>query len=104
MSVLPKSPYRTPEAYLIGENDRPEGIRYEYVNGWVYARVGASRNHDRVAMRFSTRLNLHLEDSPCEVFQADMKVGIRTEGETHFYWVLDTPTLAAGFEDDSDLL
>ncbi len=60
--------------------------------------VGASRNHNRVAMRFSTRLSLHLEDGPCEVFQADMKVGIRTEGENHFYY----PDIQVSCEEEAD--
>lgn len=34
--------YLSPEAYLLGENDRVDGIKYEYVNGQVYAMAGAS--------------------------------------------------------------
>jgi Uma2 family endonuclease len=98
MSAVPQSNYLSPADYLLGENDRVDGIRYEYVNGQAYAMAGASRNHNRVAMRFSTRLDLHLEGSPCEVFQADMKVGIRTEREDHFYY----PDVQVTCEEETD--
>jgi Uma2 family endonuclease len=98
MSALPRTTYLSPEEYLLGENDRADGIRHEYVNGQAYAMAGASRNHNRVAMRFSTRLDLHLENSRCEVFQADMKVGIRTLREDHFYY----PDVQVTCEDETD--
>ena len=30
MGALPKSPYVSPEEYLLGENDRPDGQKYEW--------------------------------------------------------------------------
>ena len=47
MGALPKSSYVTPEEYLLGENDRPDGQKYEYVNGQIYAMAGASRGRSR---------------------------------------------------------
>ncbi|CAK0780388.1 Uma2 domain-containing protein [Gammaproteobacteria bacterium] len=86
MSALPKPAYISPEEYLLGENDRPDGIKHEYVNGQVYAMAGASRGHNRVSTRFAVRLSNHLEGGPCEVFQSDMKVGIQTIGNTRYYY------------------
>lgn len=86
MSALAKYDYLTPAEYLLGENDRPDGIRYEYVNGQTYAMAGASRNHNRVAGAIFARLFSHLQGSPCEVFQTDMKVGILTADEERFYY------------------
>lgn len=86
MSVLPKPHYLSVEAYLLGENDRPDGIKYEYVNGQTYARAGASREHNIVAGNFFLSLGLHLKGSRCRVFQSDMKVGIRSLREEHFYY------------------
>ncbi|MFZ1343670.1 hypothetical protein [Thiothrix eikelboomii] len=40
MGALPKSPYVSPEKYLLRENDHPDGRKYEYVNGQVYAMAG----------------------------------------------------------------
>lgn len=53
----------SPEDYLLGENDREDGERYEYVNGKTYLIAGASHAHNHVAMKFSTLLFNHLEDS-----------------------------------------
>lgn len=61
-------------------------MKHEYVNGQVYAIVGVSRLHNRISMRLATRLYNHLEGSPCQVFQADMKVAVQTRGNTHFYY------------------
>lgn len=86
MSALPQARYLSPEQYLLEENDNPSGIRREYVNGQTYAMAGASRGHNRVAGRFFLRLANHLENSGCEVFQADMKVGIFRQDDTRFYY------------------
>lgn len=86
MPALPTLSYLSTEAYLLGENDRADALRYEYVNGQVYAMAGASRNHNRLARNLTTRLDIHLRGSACEVFQGDMKVGIQTANEQHFYY------------------
>lgn len=86
MSALAKIGYLSPEAYLLGENDRVDGIKHEYVNGQVYAMAGASRAHNIVAGNFFLNLGNHLKGSRCRAFQSDMKVGIRTQREDHFYY------------------
>lgn len=78
-AITLSEPILTPEAYLLLENDNPEGIRHEYVNGLVYAVAGASRNHNRVARRLTARLELHLQGTPCEPFQSDMKVKVLSD-------------------------
>lgn len=86
MSALPKSAYLSPEEYLLGENDRADGQKYEYVNGEIYAMAGASRGHNQLSMAFAGLLFLHLRGSRCQVFQSDMKVEIKTLGETRYYY------------------
>lgn len=86
MSALAKYHYLTSAEYLLGENDRLDGIRYEYINGQTYAMAGASRNHNRVALGIASRLEQHLRGQPCDVFIADMKVGILTADEERFYY------------------
>lgn len=86
MSVLPKIDHLSPEAYLLGENDRIDGIKYEYVNGKVYAMAGASRAHNIVAGEFFAILRNHLRGGHCRAYPSDMKVGIRTLREDHFYY------------------
>lgn len=86
MSALPKPAYISPEEYLLQENDNPSGIRHEYVNGVIYAMAGASRGHNRVTNKLALRLGTHLEKTPCEVFQSDMKIGIKHQEEVRFYY------------------
>lgn len=86
MNTLPKFDYISPEQYLLEENDNPNDVRREYVNGQIYAMAGASRGHNRVVGRFSLRLATHLENSGCEVFQSDMKVGLQRKDDIRFYY------------------
>lgn len=43
MSAVPESHYISPEQYLLDEQNRPEGEKYEYVNGQIYAMAGTNR-------------------------------------------------------------
>ena len=86
MGALPKAAYISPEEYLLGENDRTDGIKCEYVNGQVYAMAGASRAHNIVSGEFFAILRNHLKGSHCRAYQSDMKVGIRSLREEHFYY------------------
>ncbi|MBU0498912.1 MAG: Uma2 family endonuclease [Gammaproteobacteria bacterium] len=86
MGALPESNYISPEDYLLWENDQPEGIKHEYVDGRIYAMTGASRAHNRAAGVLFARLFNHLEGSKCQVFQSDMKVGIQTLGSGRYYY------------------
>ncbi|EIJ34232.1 Uma2 family endonuclease [Thiothrix nivea] len=96
--ALSKHPPVSPEQYLLDENDNPGGIRHEYVNGYVYAMAGASRGHNRVAMNLAATLHSHLKKSHCEVFQSDMKVGIRHQDDVRFYY----PDIQVSCEEESD--
>ena len=60
------------EDYLAGE--RLSETRHEYVDGELFAMTGASRTHNRLSMNLGSRLALHLEDGPCRIAAADMKV------------------------------
>jgi Uma2 family endonuclease len=51
-------------------------VRHEYVAGQVFAMVGASRAHNRIALNISSRLLAHLRGGPCSVFMADVKVRV----------------------------
>lgn len=86
MSALANIHYTTPEVYLLGENERTDGTKYEYVNGQIYAMAGASRNHNRISRYLTTMIDIHLRGSRCEVFQGDMKIGIQSINEQHFYY------------------
>lgn len=98
MSALATAHYLSPEAYLLGENDRSDGIKYEYINGQVYAMAGASRAHNLVAGNFFLSLGNHLKGSRCHAYQSDMKVGIRSLRENHFYY----PDVQVSCADEQD--
>lgn len=58
--------------YLEGEKISP--IKYEYIDGEVYAMAGTSDRHNRLSGNLFKSLDDHLDESDCEVFIADMKV------------------------------
>ncbi len=61
--------------YLAGE--LASQVRHEYVDGEIYAMVGASDQHGLIAGNLHTALNQQLPER-CQVFMCDMKVRIRT--------------------------
>ncbi len=67
-----KVEYISIEDYLEGEKISP--IKYEYIDGEVYAMAGASDRHNRLSVNILKALDDHLEQSDCEAFIADMKV------------------------------
>ena len=98
MNAFKEFDYITPEAYLLAENDRESGVKYEYSNGLVYAMAGASRNHSQVAMNFAGLLFIQLRGSGCNVSQSDMKVGINVNDDSHFYY----PDVQVSCEDEDN--
>ena len=66
----------TVEAYLWLE--RNSLVKHEYVDGTVYALAGVTRAQSRIAMNAGALLNVALVDSPCRVFNSDIKVRIGT--------------------------
>ena len=70
--------------YLTGE--QISELRHEYVNGRVYAMVGASDAHGLIALSIASELRRHLRSGPCQVFIADMKVRIEAATEDRFYY------------------
>ena len=57
-------------------------LRHEFVNGVVYAMVGASARHNLIAGSLFANLRSHLKGSQCRTFQSDMKVRV----EDIFYY------------------
>jgi Uma2 family endonuclease len=83
MQVQRTTNYLSPETYLEGELHSE--VRHEYVDGEVYAMVGASDRHGLIAGNLHSALNLRLPDR-CQVFTADMKVRIQTAEREVFYY------------------
>lgn len=75
--------YITPEGYLEIERESP--IRHEYRQGLVYAMVGGTDNHDRLALNLLNLINLHLGDSECRFHSGNVKVNYQDQ----FYYYPD---------------
>lgn len=81
MSVPKRLQRVSVDEYLEGEKDGR--VRHEYIDGQVFAMVGGSDRHNRLAGNLYNRLDDHLGDGPCEPFIADMKVFV---SDSVFYY------------------
>jgi Uma2 family endonuclease len=68
----------TPEQYLAAERQATE--RHEYVNGSVFAMVGASRAHNLITANLIRELTTQLRGRPCETYGSDMRVKVVRTG------------------------
>ncbi len=64
----------TPEAYFAWEAQQRE--KYEYIDGRVYAMSGGSVNHGRIAIRFTSLFDAHLDGTNCIPGNSDIKINI----------------------------
>lgn len=68
------------EEYLTGE--LMAETKHELIDGYVYAMVGTSGNHQRIAINILVEFKSHLKNQSCEPFGSDMKVKV---GSNFFY-------------------
>ena len=80
MSLARKYDSITEQEYLEGE--LLSDIRHEYINGEVYAMVGAHKYHNQIVMTISNIFYNHLLGKPCQPYASDMKVKI---DQKYFY-------------------
>lgn len=85
----------SPKGYLAAE--RTAEVRHEYVDGEVFAMVGASRLHNRIAGRIFTALSQAARRRGCEAYIGDVKV--RVEAANAYYYPDVVATCA---RDDDD--
>jgi Uma2 family endonuclease len=64
----------TPEEYFAWEEQQLE--RHEYINGEVYAMSGGTVNHGRIAVKITSMLDNHLDDSGCITGNSDIRINI----------------------------
>lgn len=72
----------TPEEYLEWEEQQP--IKYEYINGEVFAMTGGTIPHNDIAINLTSALKNHLRGKGCKVQMADAKVGVSLQGSFHY--------------------
>lgn len=70
--------------YLSGE--RNALCKHEYVEGDVYAMVGATNTHNRIATNGTGSLHSQLRGRACQVFNSDTKIRVRQTRGTRFYY------------------
>lgn len=78
----PENTYLTPNEYLQLEEHSP--IKYEYIDGYIYAMAGALDPHVTVAGNLFALLRNHVRGSGCRVYISDMKA--RIESLNRFYY------------------
>jgi Uma2 family endonuclease len=67
-------PQLTPQEYFAWEEKQLH--KHEYIEGEVYAMSGGSVNHGRIAIRFTSMFESHLEGSSCIIGNSDIKIKI----------------------------
>ncbi len=85
--------------YLAGELASDQ--KHEYVGGVMYAMAGAKNRHNRIALNASSSLHARLRGKPCQPYNSDTKVRIRTSRETRFYYPDAMVVCRPNSEDDS---
>lgn len=83
MIAIPQQPQKmTIEEYLAWELD--QDIRYEYINGEVFAMTGGTIPHNDLALNLYRNLYPHLRPRGCRVNVSDVKVQV-TPKSPYFY-------------------
>ncbi|MGB3558629.1 MAG: Uma2 family endonuclease [Geitlerinemataceae cyanobacterium] len=77
-----KTQYMTPQEYLEWEEQQP--LKYEYMEGEVFAMTGGTLPHASIALNLGSVLKNHLRGRGCKVFVADAKVGVSQNGPFHY--------------------
>lgn len=74
----------TPAEYLEGEELAE--VRHEYFDGHIQAMSGASDRHNEIALDVASLIKSRLKGGPCKTFLLDMKLELKTNGKTYFYY------------------
>ncbi|MDQ2807429.1 MAG: Uma2 family endonuclease [Chloroflexota bacterium] len=68
------APYVTAAEYLARE--RRSAVKSEYLDGYIVAMAGVRRAHSLISTNLARLLETQLEERPCEVHIADMRVKV----------------------------
>lgn len=88
MVATPEPKYMTPQEYLDWEEQQP--IKYEYINGEVYAMTGGTLAHATIAANLFYQLKNHLRGGSCRPFVFEAKLGVSENGPFHYPDVMVT--------------
>ena len=87
----------TPAEYLARE--RKAEFKSEFLRGEMFAMAGTTRWHVRVATNLLAKIDTALHDSPCDVYNSDMRVKVSPTG-LYTYPDLSITCDEPQFEDD----
>ncbi|MBE8987043.1 Uma2 family endonuclease [Nostoc sp. LEGE 12450] len=83
MVAIPQQPPKmTIEEYFAWELQQE--LRYEYVNGKVFAMTGGTIPHNDIALNFYTALRPHLRARGCRVNVSDVKVQVTPQSPYYY--------------------
>lgn len=82
LATSPQPPKITIEEYLAWEPQ--QDLRYEYVNGEVFAMTGGTIPHNDIALNFYTALRPHLRAKGCRVNVSDVKVQVSPQSPYYY--------------------
>ena len=82
--IDPNIVWMSVDDYLTTEEASME--KHEYIDGYVRAMAGASKNHERLSLDLAAELLSHLRGQPCEVFKADIKVHIQILDKRFYFY------------------
>ncbi|MGA1856540.1 Uma2 family endonuclease [Azospirillum sp. 11R-A] len=91
MGNAQRKPWISPQDYLATE--RSAEVRHEYVDGEIFAMVGASLNHARIVARLGYAIRQAALRRGCDAFTNDVKV--RVEAANAYYYPDIVATCAA---------
>jgi len=78
MTAAPELRPLTPQEYF--EWEAQQELRYEYLDGKVFAMTGGSLTHGRIGLNVASLLRSHVRGKDCTAFNSDCKVGISETG------------------------
>ncbi len=78
----------SPEEYFHWESQQE--LRYEYIDGEVFAMAGGTIAHSAIAVNLISLLRPHVRGSNCRVLGSDAKVGISENGAFFYHDLIVT--------------
>lgn len=88
MVAVPKPAPMTPQEYLDWEEKQP--IKYEYMNGQVFAMTGGTIPHNDISVNLTVALKNHLRGKGYKVLMVDVKLGVSENGPFYYPDVMVT--------------
>ncbi|MEM1392473.1 MAG: Uma2 family endonuclease [Cyanobacteria bacterium P01_D01_bin.116] len=82
MVANPQFQYMSPQEYL--EWEKTQELRYEYIDGEVFAMTGGTIPHNRIALNLAIDLDDFLAEKECQVYISDVKVQVTSVGPYHY--------------------